>query len=155
MRAVVRRPLPCVQWLSHLSNRPLKAGQLFSAVSSGISPCSGLGGMGQGDGGRRSWGMNVSRRRGLVTDSLSCVKHLPCFSVFSSPVSESCAPSCSSIWFNFREMFIFLSKCPFITLGMGLDVLLVGTRQKTMPLEGMLLRPHTEPTQLSFWKCIF
>lgn len=81
-----------------------QAGWLFS---SGVSLCSRLGGRGPGMEGK---GME---ERSLGTDSLSCVKYLPCFSVFLFP-SESCLPPCSGIWFNFSELFIFLSKYPLL-----------------------------------------
>lgn len=38
--------------------------------------------------------------------------------------TEPDLPPCASIWFDFMEMFILLSKYPFIALGMELDVLL-------------------------------
>lgn len=84
--------------------------------------------------------MNASQRSVPGPDSRPCVEHLPCF-------SESCVPPCSSIWFNFGEMFIFPSKYPFITLGMELHVLLVRTGQIMGATEGLLLRPCIKQTQ--------
>lgn len=73
----------CVRWLSRLScacsgfmreavENQIQTGKL-SSVSSGISPCSGLNMRGQQDSDWQSWGMNVSKSRGLGTLSLSCV----------------------------------------------------------------------------------
>lgn len=83
------------------------------------------------------WKVNAVRCWVLGRDSLSCVGFLLCFSLAHSPTCVSCTLSCSSIWFNFREMFIFLSKYTFITLGMALDDMLGRRKQVTMPLKGV------------------
>lgn len=51
----------------------------------------------------------------------------PPFCFPPAPLSPTHNPTCrhaTSIWFDFMEMFILLSKYPFIALGMELDVLL-------------------------------
>lgn len=149
VRAVVRTPLLCVQWLCCLSDRPLKTSWerrltiksrlgCFSLLSpQGYPPCSRLGGRVQGGWrakGRRNECFKVLRPGYWLT--FLCKVPPLFFCLFSLPLSVSCTPPCSSIWFNLREMFIFLLKYPFITLGMELDVLLVWTVQITMPPRG-------------------
>lgn len=85
-----------------------------------------------------------------ATDSL-CIAPF-CFP--SAPLSPTWNPTCrhaTSIWFDFMEMFILLSKYPFIALGMELDVLLDWAGQITTGKGKLLLCPKVEKkTRLKF-----
>lgn len=76
-------------------------------------------------------------------------------SLLRSFFSCSDSSTLTGIWFDFREMFILLSKYPVITLGMELNVLLVSTAQVTMPpMARCCVTAHKIQTKSLFLKCL-
>lgn len=144
MRAAVRHPLVCVRQPSRLLDRSRVRGEgeWKPGLSGSVLPPpppqpalpSNLG----------NKGVNVPEcyMVSQATDSL-CIAPF-CFP--SAPLSPTRNPTCrhaTSIWFDFMEMFILLSKYPFIALGMELDVLLDWAGQITTGMGKLLPHPKS------------